>query len=250
MLDIKNNFIDILVTLDRYRKNLSQSQKDDFYKQIRELRNSPAASVDPVGYNQLHWAVLCDQSLEEVNRLINEEKIDVNVGTRFSAPLVMFNMLPSYFAVKNGNKKLLKCLLNNGSNEEYTVKNHMPLRGPLSGNDYSHEGDKYSISKFALQNVNPTFKFFEKKLIADHHQKVSNNPNEYDSILPAYCASFFYYSNKEVLAAENAYTELLNQEQKTEQWRSKLNALKYDHPAVEQGDLGEIYEAGLKSRNI
>ena len=246
MQDRKERLINKLTLLDLDSKSLTQSQKDNHYKEIITLRSVESNNFDAIGYNQLHWATLCNQPVEEINRLIKEERIDVNCGTRMTKPIVSSNFTPLHIAIHIGSEGLANNFLHNGSNQKYKLSRIHPLFGPLSGNDYSTVNeDELNAAKYALQKKNVTFKLFERQLIEQHHNKLVQDQDGYNSILPTNVASFFYYSKKEELQA----TEKLNKQFLNEPTTlDKLKELKNKYPAVEQNELGEIYSASLAAR--
>lgn len=133
--------------------------------------------------------------------------------------------------------------------EQYELNRFHPLTGPLSGNDYSSvDSEMCSIPKRAFQKKNATFKLFEKQFIEEYREKRSKDLNGYNSILPQNIASLFYYSKKEELDAEKEFEKLLNHKIKDDKWLADLKNLKKAKPAIEQGELGEIYHASLKAR--
>lgn len=242
----KDKLIQKLILLDRAEKTLEQTEKDRLYKEIISLRPSCAKDFDAIGYNQLHWAVFCNQPVNEIIRLLKED-IDINCGTEFVKPIMMSNITPLHIAIKIGSKALAECLLNNGATSEYQLNQLRPLTGPLSANDYSTQrGQELSAAKFALQQKNATFTLFEKTLLEEHRNKLSKDQNEYNSILPSSIAACFYYSNKQELKAANKLTKLLNNEPDNV---TALKTLKDKYPAVEQNELGEIYSSSIRARS-
>lgn len=249
---------------------LSQSEKNEYYKKIISLRAISAKEFDGVGYNQLHWATLCNQPEEEINRLIQVELIDINVGTRLAGNLIIASLTPLYIAVHIGSLRLAEFFLNNEANPENQRSQVRPLFGPLTGNDYSTVSKNKSVVNYALERKNCTFKLFEKSLIQQHREKLMQDQDGYDSMLPTSIASmlptsvvsmlptrvasllhtsipsFFYYSKKEELQAAEELNNLLNDDPVN---TDKLVKLKKEYPAVMQNErLYEIYKASLGAR--
>lgn len=238
----KLNLLERLILLDSAANTIKQSDKDSFYKEILLLRPICSKDFDVIGYNQLHWAVMCNQPVSEINRLI-KENVDINAGTEFVEPLAKFNVTPLHIAIKFGNKELTEFLLENGANGEYKLNRYSCYFGP-TGNKYS-EVDMYSAAEFALHEKNSTFTLFENEMLEGHINNLSNDQNEYNSILPSSVAACFYYSNKEELKAAKKLKKLLSSEPNNV---DTLASFKNKYPAVEQNKLGEIYDGSIKAR--
>lgn len=242
-------FYETLRALDA--EHLSQSQKDICYQGIIAARSSDATAFDVVGYNQLHWATLCNQPKKEIRRLCNETDVDVNVGTIQAGNMVLANLTPLYIAIHIGSLSLAEFYLNKGANTKNQRNQVHPLIGPLSGidyTDYSNFSTNTNIAQYALQMKNPTFTLFEKALVQELKDNLKQDQEGYDSILPTKIASALYYSKKEEYQAAKALNKLLNDNPVN---TDKLVELVEKHPAVKQNEeLCEIYSASLSARLI
>ena len=239
-------FYETLRALDE--EHLSQSQKDICYHGITALRSSDATAFDVVGYNQLHWATLCNQPKKEIRRLFNKTGVDVNVGTIQAGNMALANLTPLYIAIHIGSLSLAEFYLNKGANTK-NQRNDVHLSfGPLSGNAYPDFNTDTSVAHYALQMKNSTFTLFEKALIQELKDTLKQDQDGYDSILPTKIASALYYSKKEEYQAAKELNKLLSDNPVN---TDKLIELVEKKPAVKQNEeLCEIYTASLGARLI
>ncbi|MBI2785998.1 MAG: ankyrin repeat domain-containing protein, partial [Legionella longbeachae] len=72
--------------------------------------NTVSKQFDAFGFTLLHWAALFCQP-EEIDRLINEEKIEVNIRSKKYKEYTVDNLTPIWLAALHSNEETIKCLL-------------------------------------------------------------------------------------------------------------------------------------------
>lgn len=109
----------------------AQSVKDQYYQKVIDARKSKPESLDYVGLNELHWAVVCNQ-VEKVSSLVKEKLCDINVGTSQSNSedfeIHKWNNTPIMLATMHRNIPIIGILLDNGADLKIrrSVFIHMP----------------------------------------------------------------------------------------------------------------------------
>ena len=253
---MRSAFIGMLSDLEESK--CTQALKNVYYKQIMDLRTKRQQPVrsndfDILGFNLLHWAVLCNQPKEEICRLVNTKKINVNLGTTFREGIALYNVTPFHLAVQAGHKELAETLMELGADPTIKRKEHRDLQGAFSGNDYSYDEEiQETTAEFAKRKGSRAFTLFEKQDAKAYHSSRLHDKRDFFSFLPDCVASLFHYSKKQKLDAVTAYETLLNDaaQRESPEWLVKLKQLKDTHPAVDQGKLGDIYRASLKARGM
>jgi hypothetical protein len=257
---MRRKLVQILSNLEH--NQLSQKLQDRFYNQVISTRTSTRTSkcandFDSIGLNLLHWAVLCNQSIDEINRLITTEKINVNEGTQYRPGIALFNVTPFHLAVQTDNIRLAESLLKLGADQQIKRQYMHELTGPMSGNNYDIAGDiEETTAAFAARKGMRTFRLFEKQMVVQYSSNRKQDKREFMSFLPSCIVSLFHFSRTHKLEAAAAYELLLQDEQKeqkeqkenSQDWLLKLKNLKQSHPAINQGKLGEIYRASINAR--
>lgn len=106
-------------------RGASQALKNDSYTRAMQVRKDYAPEkIDDFGYNELHWAVLCNQS-ERVSEIVQGKLCDINVGTEvayqsdeYGWPIPIlntWNITPVMFAILHRNYPVITILLENGA---------------------------------------------------------------------------------------------------------------------------------------
>ncbi len=247
--------IDILSILKKSQP--TQQQKERCYTKVITIRNkanNAPKDFDILGFNLLHWAVLCNRPEKEIEQLIATDKIDINCGTQLceGKGITIYNVTPLHLAVQTGNKDLAEKLIKLGADQK-TIKRkkYHAIQGVLSVvRSYSSDIEE-TTAEFALRKGTRAFTLFEKTLVTNYRTNRENDKRDFFSILPDCVASLFHYSKKQKLAAATAYEKLLNETQQEDPtFHNKLKKLKDTHPAVDQGTIGEIYRSSLKARKM
>lgn len=247
-MSLPREFIEKLYALDIAKS--SQTVKDAVYRDIERMRRGDRKLLcwqpDELGFNLWHWAVLSNQPQEEFNYL--KRYVDVNDVSQSTPCAEFYNITPFYFAMHTGNERMANLL-------RYHYGADPDIHPILSSND-SHktvDSDRHSVVPVKKEK-RKTFTLFEKNIVAHYHSQRENDHREYKSILPDCLASLFHYSRTEKLAAEQDFEVLLKKEPAEPNqwsiWCNDLRNLKVKHPAIDQGELGNIYHASLKTRGL
>lgn len=221
-------------------KNTTQEQKNKFYEYIKTIRvetKNANAQFDKFGLNLLHWATLCNQH-DEMIQLIDKEKIDVNQGTdRLDVP-------PISMAAAYGDLTTVQILLDRKANISNTPGHeHADTIMTVTHAFATTAKSPYKIAKDSGRL--DVVKLFEKPLLNQYIHDRSADRNQYKTSFTLFGHTFhFGYSKDEKLSAANELKKLLDagSDFKT------LNNFKKSNPAVNQGDLGDIYQTSLKAR--
>lgn len=248
---MKTRLINILYDLEETR--LNQEQKNQYYNNICKLRskhNLTPKSVDSIGFNLLHWAVLCNQDENVITQLI-DNGIDVNSASEPVEGIGMSGITPLRFTIQTDNEKLANVLLQKGANKNAKYQDSYEFQ--TLSTSYTETFD-IKNADYAFRKANSTYKFFEKDLANQYYNnRARDQRNCHTDYLPDCVITFFGgYLRQSKLDAANAYKKLLEvpHDKQDATWRNNLKNLKEQHPAVNEGKLGEYYQASLRSRRM
>jgi hypothetical protein len=133
---------------------IQQFEKDCCYERILEINSHSKTGPDPIGFNLLHWAILCNQ-VDEMEKLVNETT--VNIGTTRCDPIQMWNVTPILLATMHGNLPIAKILMEKGADPTICTEIYKGLVGPLTSRDLSYQYVGENASTFAKRRKKTAF---------------------------------------------------------------------------------------------
>lgn len=229
-------------------KLITQEKKDSYYEAIKKYRveqyKNVSVYVDEVGANLLHWAVLCNQRNDEVARLIDEEKVDVNQATIKKDYSLNYNVTPLWMAAAQGNADIVSLLLSKGADPTISPKLSIHLQ------TYDRHGIWKKTTPFdvAVQNENYDVVRLLEKIELDNY--INNRTKEVEEYKTTVKLPFFDkvplgFSRTEKLAAAYSLKKMMDSKDS-----HQLAKLKKNHPAVDNGELHDIYNGSMKARGL
>lgn len=221
-----------------------QKSKDAMYQEVISIRACVSEKFDAIGYNQLHWAVVLNQSVPEISRLLKNKNLDINSGCQYFHYEYEFNLPPLYFAILFGHRKIAECLLQHGADETFRIDSMDFDLNILIPNSHRARSRQENGVTLAFECENATFILFEKSFLENHLNTLLKSSNEYNSILPTFFASCLYHSNKEELETGKKLLAFY----KTNPDDAELQQFAVNNPAVRQNTLGQIFNLSLKAR--
>lgn len=231
---------------------LTNKEKIQIYGHIRRLRNASGLNpgeYDALGFNLLHWATECNQ-IEEVNELISKFEWsdgDKKQGADMDAPTsqpwnFVRNMTPLWIAAKQGYVSIACLLLKNQADlfiapEEY-------VSSFFGGAWYEKSTPLVEASNHHHKEI---VKLLEQPTLEAYIKRRKENHSEYKTTTSVFGLfnKQWGYSKTDKLKAAHALQEQLNAKECTQE---SLVALEKIHPAVNDGELGSIYQASLGIR--
>lgn len=148
-------------------REISQNDKDGCFQQALNSRKFHSAeSIDSVGFNELHWAVLCNQKTR-VEEIVKNKMADINRGTCQANPINMWNITPLMIATMHRYEPIVNYLLSNGAIPIISTQNFHSLVG-VSDHSYHCAGEN-PIEMAARR------KFDEITDLFSEHAKASGN---------------------------------------------------------------------------
>lgn len=250
-MTLKNEF-DSLKKFFIDNKNKSDEKKKLCYEAIKQLYiktfNGELLSqqYDAAGFTLLHWAALCCQP-DEIERLVTQDKVDVNIRSKKNKEYCQHNFTPLYIAAIYSNVETVQCLIDKKADFTIEPINTFYYDGLMNGVYSERMGSAFEAAKY--RNDPAIIKILELPVLKQYISERAKDNRAYKRYFTLFGHTFnFGFCRRDKLSAAQKLESILTTEDNPEKLKNALINLKKSDPGVAQGNLGKIYRSALDLR--
>jgi len=233
----------LLQARERLTQPITLEEKTALYNQVKDnaRKHLPAEGFDAAGYNLLHWAAFYGNAAEVRRVAAKVEVNDVNLFRHDEDQVednnVLTGMSPLYIAAFHGYEEVVRVLLENNADPHLYPTHNLIAFWPVAFEIANKRGHYSVVSLLAIPRLD--------KYLAER----SADKRIYKSFtLSCFCTVFYFgaFTREQKLLAASALRAIIADETRQNNV-AMLEALAIQHPAVNQSELGKIYQIILNT---